>query len=298
MTAPRFLVFGAAGMLGGDLVDELRRRGCTTSALTIEEVDITDAAACRDALDHIRPDVVVNCAAYTAVDAAETDKAAAFAVNAEGAGNVARACGHALVRCVYVSTDYVFDGTKTSPYTERDVPRPLGVYGRSKLEGERRVAFSAPNHAIVRSSWLFGRRGRNFVTTMLAAAESGRELAVVDDQIGAPTYTRDLSRVLADIALCGRTGIFHATASGACTWHGFARAIFDLSGVIPRALRPVPTEAYPVPAPRPRNSRLAMVGLADAGIAPIPDWSDGLRRYLEEIGRLADSGCQPAPGGQ
>lgn len=272
-------------MLGRDLMDEIARRTPGGVAMDLAECDITDPAACVRAVDSVRPRAVVNCAAWTNVPAAEQHRDAAFAVNADGAGNVARACGHALVRCVHVSTDFVFDGAKGAPYGEDDTPNPLNVYGQSKLEGERRVAFSAPDHAIVRTAWLYGAHGPSFVRAILEARRRSGPVRVVDDQVGSPTWTRDLARVLVDVALSSERGVFHATNSGHCSRHEQARLIFALTGCDPERVVAVRTDPGSVPR-RPADSRLACGRLAAAGIAPMPAWDDALRRFLRSIGEL------------
>jgi dTDP-4-dehydrorhamnose reductase len=283
-------VFGASGMLGSDVVDAVRAAGHEPIALDRFACDITVARACENVLHRVGADAAINCAGYTDVNGAESAGDLPFAVNAAGAENVARACARARIRCVYVSTDYVFDGTKDGPYLESDAPNPLSVYGRSKLEGERRTAATARNHAIVRTSWLYGARGDNFVSTMISLARQGQSIKVVADQVGAPTYTRDLAPVLVALALRSETGIFHATNSGACSWHEFAQRIFTLSPTKPAGLTPVATKDYPTPARRPRNSRLADTRLAPIGLAPLPPWPDTLERYLAEMHALATPG--------
>jgi dTDP-4-dehydrorhamnose reductase len=284
MSMTDVVVFGAAGMLGSDLMDELQARGLAVEGFDKADGDIADAAQCMALLGRARPRAVINCAAFTDVNGAETRRDEAMRINAAGAGHVARACAAVRARCVYISTDYVFDGLKDSPYLEDDAPNPVSAYGISKLAGERETAAAAPDHAIVRTSWLYGVRGKCFPATVLAAARAGKPLRVVDDQIGAPTYTRDLARALADVALMPATGVFHATNSGACTWFEFAREILRKSGVVPVSLEPCRAADYPSPARRPANSRLANVRLRAAGVPALPPWPDALGRYLAELG--------------
>ncbi|MCX7718374.1 MAG: dTDP-4-dehydrorhamnose reductase [Candidatus Sumerlaeaceae bacterium] len=287
MSKVDIVVFGAAGMLGSDIMEELRARGISAQGFDLADGDITDAASCEALVARTQPRAVINCAAFTDVNGAESHREEALRINATGAGNIARACAAHQVRCVFVSTDYVFDGTKDSPYLESDEPNPISAYGYSKWLGERETAAAAPNHAIVRTSWLYGVRGRSFPATILAAARAGKPLRVVNDQTGAPTYTRDLARALAEVALMSGTGIFHATNGGACTWYEFACEILRRAGVTPVALEPCRTAEYPTPARRPANSRLANVRLAAAGVPPLPPWPDALDRYLAEAGQLA-----------
>ncbi|MBX7244374.1 MAG: dTDP-4-dehydrorhamnose reductase [Candidatus Sumerlaeaceae bacterium] len=287
MEMPRFVVFGAAGMLGHALMDELAARSLLATGLDRRACDVTDADACLAVLAQLRPAVAINCAAFTDVNGAETQREAAMAVNGAGAGNVARACEKIGSRCLFVSTDYVFDGAKAEPYLETDIVNPLNVYGGSKLEGERQTLAGCANSLVVRTSWLYGPYGRNFVQTILQRAESGQPLGIVEDQTGAPTYTRDLARVLCDVAVSKLTGVVHATNRGACSWYQFAKSALDLAGLSSVQLSPVKTSDYPTPALRPANSRLTDTRLGTAGIPAMPTWEDGLRRYLLETGRIS-----------
>lgn len=256
---------GAAGMLGQDVV---RAAGAEAVPLTRADLDVTDADAVRAAL---RGATVINCAAYTDVDGAESDPEAAHAVNARGAQNVAEAAA----RVVYVSTDYVFDGSKSSPYVESDPVNPLSAYGRSKLAGERATLTAGPHSLVVRTSWLFGPGGGNFVETMLRAAEERDTLRVVDDQVGAPTFTGHLADVLVALTTAGRHGFLHVAGSGSCSWHEFARAIFECAGVDVQ-VRPCTTEEFPRPARRPANSVLR----SERDAPELPAWQEGLDAYL------------------
>ena len=256
---------GAAGMLGRDVV---RAAGERAVALPRAELDVTDRAAVRDAL---RGATVVNCAAYTNVDGAETESEVAHAVNADGARNVAEAAE----RVLYVSTDYVFDGVKRRPYVESDATGPLQEYGHSKLAGERATVDANDNHLVVRSSWLFGAGGRNFVDTMLTLRRDRDELLVVDDQVGSPTFTGHLAEALVALAGGDERGVLHVAGSGSCSWFDFARAIFERSGA-DADVRPCTTDEFPRPARRPANSVLA----SDRGAPVLPAWQDGLDAYL------------------
>ena len=269
-------------MLGTDLLEEFRRRGASARGLDVDDCDITDSLQCAEILRALRPSVVVNCAAYTDVNGAESKPDRAFLVNAAGAANIARACAMVGARCVYISTDYVFDGTKEEAYVESDTPNPLNTYGKSKAEGERVTASLAPDHAILRTSWLYGRHGRNFVRTVLDAPV-GTLRHVVGDQVGAPTFTRDLATTLADLALIKETGVFHRTNSGNCSWFEFARSILDMSGRSYAHLVPVASCNYATPAQRPLNSRLRDTRLGALGLAPLPHWHDALGRFLREL---------------
>jgi len=252
-------------MLGLDVV---RAAGGDAVALTRAELDVTDRAAVLEAL---RGATVVNCAAYTDVDGAESDPGLAQAVNAEGARNVAEAAE----RVLYVSTDYVFDGRKASPYVESDPTGPLQEYGRSKLAGERATAEANPRHLVVRSSWLFGAGSGNFVETMLALGSERDELRVVDDQVGSPTFTGHLAEALLELVVTDDYGVHHVAGSGSCSWFEFAGEILERAGV-DCAVRPCTTEEFPRPARRPANSVLA----SERGSPALPAWQDGLDAYL------------------
>src|SRR4051794_3564393 len=236
--------------------------------LTRADLDVTDAAAVADAL---RGATVINCAAYTDVDGAEADPETAHAVNELGARNVAEAAA----RVVHVSTDYVFDGTKRSAYVESDPVNPLSAYGRSKLAGERATLTASPHSVIVRSSWLFGPGGGNFVATMLRLTEERDRLDVVDDQVGCPTFTGHLAEALVELAEGSAHGFLHVAGGGACSWYAFARAIFDRAAA-DAELRPCTTAEFPRPAARPANSALA----SERGAPDLPAWQDGLDAYL------------------
>jgi dTDP-4-dehydrorhamnose reductase len=252
-------------MLGQDVMSAAGDRGV---GFTHADLDVTDAAAVAEALAGA---TVVNCAAYTDVDGAEAHPDAAHAVNELGARNVAEAAA----RVIYVSTDYVFDGTKRAAYVESDPVNPLSAYGRSKLAGERATLTASPHSLIVRTSWLFGAGGGNFVETMLRLGEERNELQVVDDQVGCPTFTGHLARALVELAEGHGHGFLHVAGSGACSWYEFARAIFERAAV-DVDLRPCTTEQFPRPARRPANSVLA----SERGAPELPAWQDGLDAYL------------------
>jgi len=273
-------VVGAGGMLGRALVRELQNRGIPFTAWTRTECDITNLQKLRVLLTETRPLVVINCAAYTDVNGAESHEDAAHLVNGVGAENVALAAAEIGARSFYVSTDYVFDGTKPEPYLETDPVNPINAYGRTKLEGEQRTTAANPHaNAIFRTSWLYGPGAKNFVDTMRNLPPDRHEVRVVADQVGAPTYVVDLARVLADCATLEPVGIYHATGGGACSWYEFAREIFRLTGR-DRTVIPVSSTEYPTPARRPANSRLANTRLTALGVDPLPLWKDALRRYL------------------
>jgi dTDP-4-dehydrorhamnose reductase len=262
-------------MLGTDVV--AAAAGHDVVALTRAELDITDADAVRAIVRDARPDALVNCAAWTDVDGAEAAEAAATAINGDGAGHVAAAAAEAGAFVVHVSTDYVFAGDATEPYAEADPTGPRTAYGRSKLAGERAVAAAAPDaHAIVRTAWLFGPHGRNFVDTMLRLGGERDELKVVDDQIGSPTYSGHLAQALVAVAETRPNGVLHAAGGGRCSWAALARETFARAGLAV-AVRPCTTAEYPLPAPRPAFS---VLGSTRSDAPTLPPWQDGLAAHL------------------
>jgi dTDP-4-dehydrorhamnose reductase len=270
----RLLVTGAAGMLGTEVV---AAAGHDVVGLARADLDITDPEAVRAAVRDARPDAVVNCAAYTDVDGAEADEAAATAINGDGAGHVAAAAAEAGAHVVYISTDYVFAGDATEPYPEDAPTGPGTAYGRSKLKGEQLVAQAAPDgHAIVRTSWLFGPHGQNFVDTMLRLGAGRDELSVVDDQVGCPTYAGHLAAALLQIAERRTQGVIHAAGAGACTWFDLARATFERAH-LPVTVHPCTTADFPRPAPRPAYS---VLGSTRRDAPVLPPWQDGLAAHL------------------
>ncbi|RZS57397.1 dTDP-4-dehydrorhamnose reductase [Microcella putealis] len=270
----RILIAGASGMLGRDLQTALAGRAVT--AATRAELDITDAASASDAV--AGHDVVVNCAAYTAVDAAESDEEAAHLINATGAENLARASARHGARLIQVSTDYVFAGDATSPYAEDARLAPVSAYGRTKADGERLARAAHPDGTIiVRTAWLYGQHGPNFAATMLKLAADRETLTVVDDQRGQPTWTADLAAHLVALIDSPVThGVFHGTASGETTWFGFARAIFENAGLDPERVQPTDSSSFVRPAPRPAYSVLGHDAWAAAGLATPRDWRTAL----------------------
>jgi dTDP-4-dehydrorhamnose reductase len=269
----RYLVTGAGGMLGTDLCRVLDGRDVT--ALGRGDLDITDTPAVRAAL--AGHDVVINAAAYTDVDAAEGDEAAAFAVNATGAGNLADAAAAIGARFVQVSTDYVFDGTATTPYRETEARRPLGAYGRTKAAGEER-ALRHPDVFVVRTAWLYGEHGANFARTMLRLAAERDTVSVVTDQIGQPTWSRDLASAIVGLLDAEAPfGIYHGTNAGEASWFDFARAIFEESGLDPERVQPTDSASFVRPAPRPAYSVLGHAAWAAAGMSPPRPWREALR---------------------
>ena len=281
----RWLVTGAGGMLGRDLVELLRRRDGDVTALGRGELDITDAAAVGGALARHRPDVVVNCAGWTAVDDAEAHEADALEVNGRAVEHLAAACAAEGARLVQLSTDYVFDGQATSPYAEDDAPAPRTAYGRSKLAGERAVlGLLGDAGYVVRTAWLYGAHGPNFVRTMIRLERERPSVDVVDDQRGQPTWTVDVADQISKLVRSGAPGgVYHATSSGDTTWFEFAREIFRLIGADPARVRPTTSDAFVRPAPRPAYSVLGHDRWLQAGIEPIGHWQLALRRAFLEF---------------
>jgi len=275
MLPMRLLVTGAAGMLGTDVV--AAGGGHDVVAFARADLDITDADAVRAAVRDTRPDAVINCAAWTNVDGAETAEAEATRVNGDGAGHLAAAAAEAGAHIVHVSTDYVFSGDATSPYREDAPTGPIGAYGRSKLAGEIAVADAAPSdHAIVRTAWVFGPHGKNFVDTMLRLGAERDELKVVDDQLGCPTYTGHLAPALIAVAEARLHGVLHVAGGGSCTWWELACAAFERAGLSPTVHRGTTAE-FGAPAPRPAYS---VLGTTRSDAPVLPAWQDGLAAHL------------------
>jgi len=274
----KLLITGAAGMLGRDVMLAAGNAGHDVVGYGRAELDVTDAAVLAKKFDLERPDVVINCAAWTDVDGAEEAEEAAFAVNGTGAGNVAAAAAEVGASVVYISSDYVFDGAKAAPYVESDQVAPLSAYGRTKLAGEEATAAANKRHFIVRSAWLFGLGGANFVETMLRLARSGNEVLVVRDQIGSPTYTWHLAYGVVRLIEGIEFGLHHMAAAGQCSWYEFAREIFEQAKVECKVLS-ITTEEFGRPAPRPPFS--ALTSQREHAIR-LPSWQDGLAGYLAQ----------------
>ncbi|MCL3862696.1 dTDP-4-dehydrorhamnose reductase [Actinotalea sp. K2] len=273
----RWLVVGAKGMLGQDVTALLAERGEHVEGIDREEIDIADPQACLGVADGF--DVVMNCAAYTAVDAAEADEATAFAINAVGAANLARAARNAGARTVQISTDYVFDGHAAQPYAEDAPLAPRSAYGRTKGAGEWAVRAENPDHLVVRTAWLYGAHGGCFPKTIVRVARERGELEVVDDQVGQPTWTVDLADLVHRLVSTGaRAGTYHGTSSGQTSWHGFAQAAVAAAGMDPGIVRTTTSEGYVRAAPRPSYSVLDHTALRAVSVEPIDDWA---RRWAE-----------------
>ena len=282
----RVLVTGVKGQLGFDVVNEFKKRGIEAVGVDIEEMDITDAAAVAKVIPEAKVDAVIHCAAYTAVDAAEDHVELCRKINAEGTQNIANVCRDLGIKMMYISTDYVFDGQGTTPW-EPDCReyQPLNVYGQTKLEGELAVSRTLERYFIVRIAWVFGVNGKNFIKTMLNVGKTHDEVRVVNDQIGTPTYTYDLARLLVDMIVTDKYGYYHATNEGGyISWYDFTCEIYRQAGLSTK-ITPVTTAEYGLSkAARPFNSRLDKSKLRENGFEPLPTWQDALARYLKEIG--------------
>lgn len=279
----RILVTGVKGQLGYDVMNELAKRGHTGIGVDVEEMDITDAAKVEQVIKESEVEAVIHCAAYTAVDAAEDNAELCHKINAEGTENIAKVCKELDLKMIYISTDYVFNGEGTRPWEPDDEREPLNVYGQAKYEGELAVEKYLEKYYIVRIAWVFGVNGKNFIKTMLNLSETHDELSVVNDQIGSPTYTYDLAKLLVDMVETDKYGRYHATNEGLCTWYEFATEIFRQAGK-EITVHPVTSEQFPSKAKRPHNSRMSKDKLEANGFDRLPTWQDALNRYLKTIG--------------
>ena len=282
----RILVTGVKGQLGHDIVNECAKRGIETVGVDIEEMDITDPVSVEKVITEAKVDAVIHCAAWTAVDAAEDNVDKCRLVNAYGTENIAKVCEKLDIKMTYISTDYVFDGQGTRPWEPDDERHPLNVYGQTKYEGELAVTNHVRKFFIVRIAWVFGVNGKNFIKTMLRVGKERGAVSVVDDQIGSPTYTYDLSVLLVDMIQTDKYGFYHATDEGLRSWYEFACEIFKQAGLDVQ-VTPVDTatytKSYPNQAKRPMNSRMSKDKLEANGFNRLPDWQDALSRYLKEI---------------
>lgn len=284
----KVLVTGAKGQLGRDVVILLEKEGHSVLACTREQLDITDQLECSNVLSTYHPDVIIHCAAYTAVDAAETDVDGAYQVNAVGTRNITVAAEQIGAKLIYISTDYVFDGISDEPYHEYDNTSPQSIYGKSKRAGEVLVQSLSSRWFIVRTSWVYGIHGNNFVKTMLKLGQEKPKLQVVHDQKGSPTYTVDLAHFLLKLMSTEKYGVYHASNSGACTWYEFTQAIFEEAKLFPRfhiqaEVYPCATDQFPRPAPRPQNSVMEHLSIRTNGLNDLRPWREGLRDFLKEI---------------
>lgn len=278
----KLLVTGVKGQLGHDVVKECEKRGITAIGVDIEEMDITDVAACEKVIKEAKVDAVIHCAAYTAVDAAEDNIELCRKINAEGTENIVKVCRELNIKMMYFSTDYVFNGKGDRPWKTDDERSPLNVYGQTKYEGELAVENSLEKYFILRIAWVFGVNGKNFIKTMLRLGKEKGAVSVVNDQIGSPTYTADLAVLAVDMIQTDKYGTYHATNEGLCSWYEFACQIFNEANMDVK-VTPVSSDAFPAKAKRPSNSRMDKSKLTENGFSPLPGWQDALKRYLKEI---------------
>ena len=278
----KVLVTGITGQLGFDVLNELHNRNIEVIGTARKDFDLTNSTNMIDFITMKKPDAVIHCAAYTAVDKAEEEPELAMKVNGKATEDIAKVCKELNAKMIYISTDYVFPGDGDKPYEVDDEKNPPNAYGRSKLAGEEAVIKILEKYFIVRISWVFGSNGKNFVKTMLRLSETKDKLSVVNDQIGSPTFTVDLAHLLADIVQTEKYGIYHATNEGFCSWAEFAAEIFRQAEVKTEVI-PVPSSAYPTRAVRPKNSRLSKKSLDNAGFQRLPSWKDAIGRYMIEL---------------
>lgn len=278
----RVLVTGASGQLGYDVVKRLQENNIECIGTYRNVLDITNEAQTKKFITVYKPDVVVHCAAYTAVDKAEDEREVCYNANVLGTRYVAEVCKEIDAKMVYISTDYVFDGEGDKPFEVTDKPNPINYYGQTKYKGELEVQNLLEKYFIVRISWVFGSNGNNFVNTMMRLGEERDEVSVVADQIGSPTYTYDLAELVLEMIHTDKYGIYHATNEGYCTWVDFSKEIFKQSNkeIVVEA---IPTEAFPTKAKRPNNSRMSKQKLEDAGFEPLPNWQGALKHYLVSL---------------
>lgn len=278
----KVFVTGVKGQLGFDVMNELKKRGHEAIGVDIEEMDITDEESVNRVIKAAAPDAVIHCAAYTAVDAAEDNEELCRKVNATGTRYIAKVCRELDIKMMYISTDYVFNGQGTRPWEPDDKREPLNVYGQTKYEGELAIEETLEKYFTVRIAWVFGVNGKNFIKTMLNLGKTRDKLTVVADQIGSPTYTYDLARLLVDMIETDRYGRYHATNEGLCSWYEFACEIFKQAGMNV-TVEPVSSDQFPVKAKRPMNSRISKDKLDENGFVRLPSWQDALARYLTKI---------------
>ncbi|NCC43816.1 MAG: dTDP-4-dehydrorhamnose reductase [Clostridia bacterium] len=278
----KVLVTGANGQLGYDVVKELHKRGIEAIEKTIDDMDITDRESVNSGISSARPDAVIHCAAYTAVDAAEENIEICRKINVEGTKYIAEVCKSLDIPMMYISTDYVFEGNGETPWETDSERKPVNIYGETKYEGELEVEKLLSKYYIVRISWVFGENGKNFVQTMVNLGKKMNKLKVVADQFGSPTYTVDLAVLLVDMIETDKYGTYHATNEGICSWHEFAQEIFRLKG-FDVDVEPVSSAAFPTLAKRPLNSRMSKEKLTLNGYNKLPSWQDALERYIKSL---------------
>lgn len=278
----KILVTGVNGQLGYDIVKECKERNIEVVGVDVSEMDITDAKKVEDVIKEGNYDAIIHCAAWTAVDLAEEKKEACYKVNVEGTKNIASICKDKNIKLMYFSTDYVFSGEGNTPWNEYDKRTPLNYYGQTKYESEL-IVEEVEKHFIVRTSWVFGVNGNNFIKTMLKLGQTKSEISVVNDQVGSPTYTYDMAKLCVEMIQSDKYGIYHVSNEGECSWYEFAKEIL---GYLDKEIvvNPVTSDEFPSKAKRPKNSRLNKSELEKNGFNRLPDWKDALNRYIKEIG--------------
>lgn len=279
------LVTGSTGQLGSDVVKELLKRGYSTLSPNRSELNLCSEDNIRNYILNSNCEAIVHCAAYTQVDKAEDEKDLCIKINATATKHIAKCAKILDIPMIYISTDYVFDGTKDGKYTENDETNPINIYGESKLAGEKYVQEILDKYYIVRTSWVFNINGKNFIETMLRLSKTNNQLSIVNDQIGSPTYTKDLSRLLVDMLETSKYGLYHATNEGYCSWYEFANTIFKLAN-INIDIKAINSNEYASRAKRPMNSKLSKDKLIEYGFKPLPHWEDALKDYLIRRGDL------------
>ncbi len=278
----KVLVTGVKGQLGYDVVKDLEKRGHQPIGVDRDEMDLVDNEAIRMFIMEVKPEAIIHCAAYTGVDKAEEEVKICYQINAEAVKVIAECAKELNVKLIYISTDYVFDGTKEGEYVETDLPNPMNVYGASKLQGEQYIQTILEKYYIVRTSWVFGVNGNNFIKTMRRLGSERDELNIINDQVGSPTYTADLAPLLVDMMETDKYGIYHATNEETCSWYEFTNEIFKQSGIEVKT-NPITTDQYPTAAKRPMNSRMSKVKLKANGFNLLPTWQEALAEYLKLI---------------
>lgn len=282
----KVLVTGVKGQLGYDVVRELQSRGHEAIGVDIEEMDITDETAVSRVMEETAPEAVIHCSAFTAVDRAEEEQELCYKVNVQGTENIAKMCQKLGCKMLYLSTDYIFSGEGQRPWEPEDTPSPLNSYGQSKYQGEVALRQYVDKYFIVRISWVFGINGNNFIKTMLRLGKEKGAVKVVDDQIGSPTYTFDLAKLLVDMIETEQYGAYHVTNEGICSWYEFAKEIFQEANMKEVTVTPVSSEEFPVKAKRPKNSRMSKEKLVQNGFSLLPSWQDAVKRYIEELKKV------------
>lgn len=276
------LVTGVNGQLGHDVVKELKKTSIKVLSPSKEEFDITNKQQVLTYIKSMNPDVIIHCAAYTSVDKAEEEKELCYDINVKGTANIVEAAKYGNSKIVYVSTDYVFDGSGQNPHLENEKTNPINYYGYSKAQGEEVIKNNLENYFIIRTSWVYGINGNNFVKTMLRLSKSKNEINIIEDQVGSPTYTKDLAKFINELIQTSNYGIYHGVNEGYCSWYDFAKEIFKISNIDIK-INPIKTSEYLTSAKRPLNSKLSKENINKIGINRLPKWDDALRRYLNEV---------------